>query len=197
MPPAGATVFIDTNAIGAAHRHGCWNALRKYYRLCTVGTCLEEATRPDRHGRTLTDKELDQLSTEVSCVPVSKSQEAALMMALQGKPSLDPGEKELLAAAYALGATAAWVLCGPDKAALLALHRLKLARRMISLEELASAAGQRVTNLEAQYGSKWLGQKRTQLGAGRRVHLMNSKPERSKRSGCRYDNLKNTVPEHT
>lgn len=166
MPSAGDTVFIDTNAIGAAHRHRCWNAIRKHYRLCTTGTCLEEATRPDRHGRTLTDKELAELTADVSCVPVSKAQEVALMMALHGKPSLDPGEKELLAAAFALGPTAPWVLCGPDKAALLALHRLKLSRRMISLEELAIGAGQRPKSLEAQYTTKWLQQKRTLLELG-------------------------------
>ncbi len=88
------------------------------------------------------------------------------MMAISGLPSLNAGEKSLLAAAYALGPTAAWLLCGPDKATLIAVHRLKLAGRMVSLEQLAAGAGQRIRNLEAQYGARWLQQKRTRLELG-------------------------------
>ena len=106
MPPAGATVFIDTNAIGAAHRHHCWNALRHHYRLCTVAICLEEATRPDRRGRRLVERTVEELRAELDCLPVSPAQEAALQLVLGGKPSLDPGEKALLAAAR--GATDLW-----------------------------------------------------------------------------------------
>ena len=166
MPPEGATVFIDTNAIGAAHRYHCWKALRHHYRLCTTEVCLEEATRPDRRGNVLVARTLAELRGEVSCVPVSPAQEAALLIALQGRPPLDPGEKALLAAAYALGATGVWVLCGPDKAALLALHRLKLAERMVSLEELATGAGAPWRTTEEQYGKKWLHTKRTKLLLG-------------------------------
>lgn len=166
MPPAGATVFIDTNAIGAAHRYRCWNALRKRYRLCTVEVCLEEATRPDRRGNRLVERSIDELRGEVSCVPVSPEQVVMLQLKLGGRPSLDPGEQALLAAAHALGVTAAWVLCGPDKAALLAMHRLKLAERMVSLEELATAAGSAWRSTEEQYGKKWLQTKRTKLLLG-------------------------------
>lgn len=166
MPPAGATVFIDTNAIGAAQRHHCWNALRHHYRLCTVAICLEEATRPDRRGRRLVELTVEELRAELDCLPVSPAQEAALQLVLGGKPSLDPGEKALLAAAHALGVTAAWVLCGPDKATLLAMHRLKLAERMVALETLATGAGATLRNPEEQYGEKWLKTKRTQLALG-------------------------------
>ncbi len=166
MPPAGATVFIDTNAIGAAHRYHCWNALRHRYRLCTTEVCLEEATRSDRRGKVLVARSLAELRDEVSCVPVSPAQVAVLLLALQGRPPLDPGEKALLAAAYALGSTGAWVLCGPDKAALFALHRLKLVQRMVSLEELATGAGVAWRGSEEQYGKNWLQTKRTQLLLG-------------------------------
>ena len=166
MPTAGATIFIDTNAIEAAHRHHCWNALRKNYQLCTVGICLEEATRPNKAGHTLTNKTLAQLSTELSCVPVGPAQELALMAAIGGLPSLNAGEKSLLAAAYGLGSTTAWLLCGPDKATLVAMSRLKLADRMVSLEQLATGVGHRFRGLERQYGTGWLQEKRTQLLLG-------------------------------
>jgi hypothetical protein len=166
MPPAGATVFIDTNAIGAAHRYHCWNALRNRYQLCTVGICLEEATRPNAKGATLTGKTLAQLSTELSCLPVSPAQEVRLMMSLRGKPALDPGEKALLAAAWALGPTAPWVFCGPDRASLVALHFLKMLERMVSLETLGREVGHRFAALEEQYTEAWLKTKRTKLLLG-------------------------------
>lgn len=166
MPPSGATVFIDTNAIGAAHRHRCWNALKQRYRLVTVGICLEEATRPNAKGATLTGKTLAALSAEVSCLPVSPAQELELMRTLRGKPALDPGEKALLAAAFALGKTAAWLLCGPDKATLLALHGLGLPDRMVALEELGRAAGHKFAGLEEQYTERWLRARRTDLLLG-------------------------------
>ena len=48
MPPRNGIVLVDTNAIQAAHAHGCWNALRRNYRLHSVLECVEEATRPNK-----------------------------------------------------------------------------------------------------------------------------------------------------
>ncbi len=45
--------------------------------------------------------------------------------------------------AFALSQQGAWLLCAPDKAAILSAHRLSFLHRVLALEEMALAAGVR------------------------------------------------------
>jgi hypothetical protein len=120
MPPRHARVLVDTNAIEAAHRYRCWNAICKCYTLETAEHCIEEALRPNRKGRRLVDRNRDDLKKEVLAHTVTDEQRAVLIHALQGRVDLDQGETDLLSIALTLKADA-WWLCGPDKAT---IHKL-------------------------------------------------------------------------
>src|SRR5208282_897569 len=104
MPPRHATILIDTNAIQAAHRCGCWNALRKNFKLETAEYCLEEALRPNRKGKRLVNRTRDELNQEVHTHAVTDTQRATLLYALQGRVDLDDGERDLLSLALSLKA---------------------------------------------------------------------------------------------
>lgn len=162
MPPRDARIFIDTNAIQAAHRSACWNALRKFYKLETASFCLEEAVRSNRNGRKLVDRSIDDLKKEVVAHDVTDAHRAVLLYALQGRVDLDDGERDLLSIAMSFKGDV-WWLCGPDKATLRAMYLLGSMDRMCSLQLLARNAGVNNGQLEVQYTEKWLSAKRTIL----------------------------------
>jgi hypothetical protein len=168
MPPRQARVLIDTNAIKAAHDTGCWNALRKYYRLETAAYCVEEATRAERKGRRLVERPLEELRSELVCHEVTDIDRAALALRIQGQVDLDDGERDVLSIALKLGEPV-WWLCGPDKATLRAMHLLNLLDQACSLELLARDAGVRPRSLERQFTESWLSEKRTLLVLGMEI----------------------------
>ncbi|HVU35338.1 MAG TPA: hypothetical protein VHE61_18015 [Opitutaceae bacterium] len=165
MPKRGDIVFIDTNAIAAAHRVRVWGAVRNAFHLVTATTCVEEATRPNRAGDVLVDKTADQLTAELDVRAADDAMRFALVERLGDTVVLDPGERDLLALALAAGVRV-WWLCGPDKAALRALHCLGWADHMISVEEIAQMAGAPARGLEPQETNRWLAEKRTKLKLG-------------------------------
>ena len=162
MPPRRARIFVDTNAIQAAHRYGCWNALQKNFQLETAQHCIEESLRPNRKGRRLVDRNREDLQKEIVAHPVTDAQRAVLLHALQGRVDLDDGERDLLSIALT-NKTGVWWLCGPDKATIFALHLWGIVDRMCSLQALAEAAGLRLANPEVECTEKWLSAVRTQL----------------------------------
>jgi hypothetical protein len=168
MPPRQARVLVDTNAIKAAHDVGCWNALRKYFRLETAAYCAEEATRLDRKGRRLVERTLEELRGDLVCHEVNDTDRAALALRLQGQVDLDDGERDVLSIALKLGEPV-WWLCGPDKATLRAMHLLNLLDQACSLETLARSAGLRPRELGQEHTEAWLSKKRTQLILGMEI----------------------------
>lgn len=162
MPPRHARVLVDTNAIKAAHRTGCWNALRKTFQLETAAQCVEEAIRPNRKGQHLVNRTRDDLSKDLRVHPVTDDQRLQLLYALQGRVDLDPGEKDLLSLALTLK-TEAWWLCGPDKATANAMYVLGIIERMCSLQALAKTTGITLAQPAQELTDKWLASVRTQL----------------------------------
>ena len=165
MPPRHARILIDTNAIQAAHRCECWNALHKTFKLETVEYCLEEAIRPNRKGERLVNRSREDLHKELIIHAVTDAQRAILLHALQGRVDLDDGERDLLSLALSIKAEV-WWLCGPDKATVRAMHLLGIIDRMCSLQGLAEVTGMTQVKLEEQYTEKWLSSKRTMLQLG-------------------------------
>jgi hypothetical protein len=162
MPPRHAKVLVDTNAIQAAHRYGCWNALHKYFQLETAKHCIEEALRPNRKGKRLVDRNRDDLEKEILAHTVTDAQRAVLLHALQGRVDLDDGERDLLSIALTIK-TDVWWLCGPDKATIFAMHLLGIIDRMCSLQALAETTGFKLAKPEMECTEKWLSSIRTQL----------------------------------
>jgi hypothetical protein len=165
MPPRDARIFIDTNAIQAAHRSSCWNALHKFYKLETAALCVEEAVRSNRKGKKLVDRSIDDLKKEVVAHDVTDAHRAVLLHALQGRVDLDDGERDLLSIAMSFK-TDVWWLCGPDKATLRAMHLLGIMDQMCALQGLVKNAGAKHGELPEQYTEKWLSEKRTVLLLG-------------------------------
>jgi len=165
MPPRDSRVLVDTNAIQAAHKFGCWNGLCKYYRLETAELCIEEAVRPNRDGDRLVNRTAEDLRKDLTPHIVTGLQRAQLALALQGRVDLDDGERDLLSLANSFKGQA-WWLCGPDKATLRAMSILRLLDQMCSLQLLARHSGVRVRSWEDQYTEDWLKKKRTLLLLG-------------------------------
>lgn len=165
MLQRGATVFIDTTAIAAAHAIKGWAALRRGFKLVTVPVCLDEATRPNRDGLVLVNTPRDVLAAELSIAEVTDVMRYELIERLEGVVSLDPGERDLVALAYARRQEI-WWLCGPDKATLRALNHLNWVDRMVSLEEGLRAVGCACDALEKVQTKRWLEDKRTKLKLG-------------------------------
>lgn len=159
------TVFIDTNAIAAAHAAKAWGAVRHAFELVTVMECVEEATRVNRRETRLVDKTQDQLAAELTVEPVDDGMRFTLAERLQGGVALDPGERDLLSLALKRGREV-WCFCGPDKAALRGLHVLGWVDRMVSLEEMMRLSGLATQALLPPNTKAWLETRRTQLKLG-------------------------------
>jgi hypothetical protein len=165
MLKRGDIVFIDTNSIAAAHAARAWGAVRGGFKLRTAVICLEEATRPDRHGRILVNKTVPELAAELDARQVDDAMRFHLVEKLGDTIVLDAGERDLIALALAHGREV-WCFCGPDKAALRALHYIGWSDRMVSLEEMMQLVGLSPKGLEPVQTKRWLGEKRTKLKLG-------------------------------
>jgi hypothetical protein len=161
----GALVYIDANAIAAAHAVKGWNALRKGFKLATVQECVDEATRPNQAGLTLTGKTAEALKAELEVRPLDDVGRFRLRELLGTPVALDNGERDLIAAAR-LDPRRPWHLCGPDRATLRALHQLKLLDQMVALEEMLDMVGVGTRNLTPNMTTRWLSEKRTKLALG-------------------------------
>jgi hypothetical protein len=123
MLKRGDIVFIDTNAIAAAHSVKAWAAIRSAFKLVTALVCTEEVTRPNRYGDVLVEKTAESLAQELEIRIVDDAMRFVLLEKLGEAVALDDGERDLLALAVAQG-RGVWCFCGPDKATLRALHCL-------------------------------------------------------------------------
>ncbi len=162
MPPRHGIVLVDTNAIAAAHTHGCWNSLRTHYRLHSVRECVDEATRPNKRGARLVEREASELVAELTLSAPDKLAQASLALAIGHRIDVDEGERALLAYARTLPGKV-WWLCGPDKGTVGALHVLGLLDRMVALESLARHSGHAPRGLPTNYTERWLSDQRTRL----------------------------------
>lgn len=159
----GDTVFIDTNAIAAAHQFRILAAVRGGVALHTVSECLDEATRPNRRGKVLYSGSREDLAAAFATVhSVTDIMRVDLARTLPLGLMLDPGERDLLAAAFASGANC-WWLCGPDRAALRALISRGRGMQMVSLERVAGLVGQTRRDLPPQFTERWLQTERARL----------------------------------
>ena len=162
-PTRDSIILIDTNAIQAAHRFNCWNALRQSFQLHTVALCIDEATRPDKKGRRLVNRNPAELASDFAHIASpSKLDKARLMLDIGNRNDVDDGERDLLAYARTLPGNV-WWLCGPDNGTVFAMRILKIFDRMVSLESIARACGQNIGKLPQNYTERWLADHRTRF----------------------------------
>lgn len=157
----GQAVLVDTNIIIEAVRAGCWNALTAHLSVQTVEKCCEEARTGDAHraGYVVVSERILREGLEVH--RVSEAELAMLSLRDADVFRLDAGERHLWA--HALGRTDAWIACCCDQAAINIAVRLDWGDRLVSLEELAGAAGARhaVKQFKPQFESARLSAWRT------------------------------------
>lgn len=161
MPPPQSIVLVDTMAIKAAHDLGCWNGLRSTFKLHSVPKCVEEATRQNKNGAVLVRRTAEDLAADLTLGTVEPLAVTRLTLEVGSHADLNDGEKHLLA--YALTLSGTWLLCGPDRGTVRAMHMLSLLPKLVSLESLASTTGQKIKNLPHHFSEGWLSTFRTQL----------------------------------
>ena len=155
---------MDTNAIAAAVAVNQWHNLKQNYQIETVRKCVEEALRPNRKGAVLVDLPEDKFTQGVKVHEVDDR--LRFVLKSEGVPDLDDGELDLLA--YAKTQRDYWWLCGPDRAAVRALHVIGKLDRSVSLERLIQAYMKKGKFSGLEYGQTeaWLSKFRMQLEWG-------------------------------
>lgn len=160
-PPKHSHIFMDTNAIAAAVAVNQWHNLKQNYKVETVRECVEEALRPNRKGQVLVEMPEDRFVQGITVHEVDDRLRFDLKS--QGVPDLDAGEEDLLA--YARTQREYWWLCGPDRAAVRALHAIGKLDRSVSLERLMQSYMKKgkAPNLDYGQTEAWLSKFRMQL----------------------------------
>lgn len=163
-------VLTDANVMIEAVRTRCWNALTGGLRIETVEECHQEPLRQPRDRAGYIPVTVEDLSRISAVHAVSDLDRAMLAMEYAAAASMDPGERDLFAHAYARAAAGddVWIVCSPDKASVRAAVALGWHDRMHSLAALVGAVGARpCTPLAGHFGERWLSDFRTACLLGR------------------------------
>jgi hypothetical protein len=135
----GQVVLVDTNIIIEAVRTGCWNALTVHFQIETVEKCCEEARTGEAHRPGYVEVAESALRARLTAHPVSGAALFELSQRYPDADRLDAGERHLWA--HALGRTDEWLATCCDRAAVNAAVQLGWQDRIVSLQDLATAAG--------------------------------------------------------
>lgn len=160
----GDRVLIDTMVIIEAQRISCWNALIQFFALETVEQCVIECATGDRFRKGYIKVDTEKLRMQIKVHAVTETMRVAFLTSDSRGSKLDPGERDLLA--YALSQQETWLLCDPDKAAILSAHRLNFLDRVVALEGMALAAGIRKQGFGKNHTKNWLAEFKTKVLLG-------------------------------
>jgi hypothetical protein len=157
----GQVVLVDTNIIIESVRTGCWNGLTTYFKVETVEKCCEEARTGEAHRPEYVNVDEPALRTRLTAHKVSGVMLFELGQRYPDADRLDVGERHLWA--HALGRNDEWLAACSDRAAVNAAVQLGWGDRLVSLEELVTAAGARsaLRSLKGQFSSARLSEWRT------------------------------------
>jgi len=157
----GQTVLVDTNIIIEAVRTGCWNGLTTHFSAETVEKCCEEVRTGEAHRAGYVKVDELALRTRLTVHKVSGVMLFELGQRHPDADRLDAGERHLWA--HALGRNDEWLAACSDRAAVNAAVRLGWEDRLVSLQELVTAAGARTVlrSLKGQFSSARLSEWRT------------------------------------
>lgn len=161
MPPSRQIVYVDTNVVIEAVDTGCWAALLNKFDVRTVAEVRRETRAGNRLIKSYVEVDQAEFDAKVIVAEVTKVQlaEAQLRNPLLNK--IDPGERHLLAYVVTQDKNALLLTTG-DRAAVRAACALGLDDRLRSLEELASACGQK-PEVADWFTKKWLSKVKTEF----------------------------------
>ena len=163
-------VLVDTNVIIEAVRVGCWKALTGARQVETVEECRDETQRGSPHDPGYVMIGATELGGLAAAHPVTDAERAAFYLGYEEGPAMDPGERDLMAHAYARmqREDSVWVACSPDKASIRAAVAIGCGDNMVSLEKLIEAIGTRPRKpLLSWHSARWLSDFRTAVLLGR------------------------------
>jgi hypothetical protein len=160
----GDRVLIDTMVIIEAHRLSCWSGIRDFFSLETIEQCVIECATGNRLRTGYVPVDGEKLGTGILVHPATEAMRTTLVARDPRSARLDPGERDLLA--FALSLAGAWLLCAPDKAAILSAHRLNWLDRVVALEEMALVAGLRKQGYGLNHTKRWLREFKTKIQLG-------------------------------
>lgn len=155
----GQVILMDTSVIIEAYRTNCWKAVTAHFSVATVEKCCEETLTGDplRPGYVAVDPETFRQSLS-GRHGVSDIERAALSLNLENADALDAGERDLLA--HLRGRSDVWLVSCADRAAVNAALVMGFEERLVSLDEIARAAGAR-PDLRRHFTEAWLREVRT------------------------------------
>lgn len=156
-------LYVDTMVVIEATRTKCWKAILNRYDVRTVTTVEVETQSGARGigGYVKVDGDLFRNKvkvSEVSCLDLAEAMERSATLV-----GIDAGERDLLA--YAVKQPEGLILTTADRAAVRCACELGMAERLISLEELAQACGQK-PELKDHYSKSWLAWVKLQMSMG-------------------------------
>jgi hypothetical protein len=156
-------VLLDTNVIIEAHRVKCWNALAHNFQLETVEQCCIELATGNRRRPDYVVVDVEGIKKSLVIHSPNPKELAQVETKLQEPDLIDPGEKHLLAHAFAKPGV--WYVSASDRAAVIAGHELGMLDRFVSLEALARALGI-TAQFKNHFTEKWFSVLRTDILTG-------------------------------
>lgn len=168
----GNRIFVDTNVIIEAHRVGCWNAICGSYSIETVEQCIEESSRGNPEEPGYVHVPTDELREKLTQIhQVTRHEVASLVLSHSECYILDDGEKHIFARLYVdhILPSSSILVSTPDKAAIVAAHKLGWLDSWVSLEVLARDVGVRgsvLKQLRTQHQDDWLSNAKTKILLG-------------------------------
>jgi hypothetical protein len=148
-------VYVDTNVIIEATRTGCLKAILNHYDVRTVEEVRRESLQVPKNKTSYVKVDGTLFGSQVAVSAVGTADILRAATRAPGLTTLDKGERDLLAHVAELNNPGVWVITTADRAAVKTACALKLDARMISLEELASACGQK-PKLNEWFTKVWL-----------------------------------------
>ncbi len=161
MPPSRQIVYVDTNVVIEAVDTGCWGALLNKFDVRTVAEVRRETRAGNRLIKSYVEVDQAQFDAKVIVAEVTKVQLAEAQLRNPLLNQIDPGERHLLAYVVTQDKNALLLTTG-DRAAVRAACALGLDDRLRSLEELASACGQKPAVAD-WFTKKWLSKVKTEF----------------------------------
>ena len=161
MTPSRQIVYVDTNVVIEAVDTGCWGALLNKFDVRTVAEVRRETRAGNRLIKSYVEVDQAEFDAKVIVAEVTKVQLAEAQLRNPLLNQIDPGERHLLAYVVTQDKNALLLTTG-DRAAVRAACALGLDDRLRSLEELASACGQKPAVAD-WFTKKWLSKVKTEF----------------------------------
>lgn len=161
-------LLVDTNIVIEAVRTGVWNAVTGARQVASVPEVADELGRGEGAGMPGYVRVTPAMVARMRIEPLTPLEAAAFRLAYPQADGMDPGERDLMALAYARRAEVLQI-CLADKAAVVAAHRTGMLDNVVSLEWVANSVGGRpAPPLRVQFTEHRMSEWRTALLLGGR-----------------------------